>query len=440
MQGIEILLIVFSVYLFFSYFNIFFRRKKGRRFLFIGVATLVIWQIGISDFINFSLSAIYNIGVTISVSLFVVIIVFRGKFWKKYFFCIAFDAIWMLSEMLMHNLLIIYCDYLARSQLFGSFTSKVLLMIVIITLKRVFTSKKVMELSDKYSFLLVFIPTGSIYIMSVVFMLAYNAKGDYAEMYSVIAVLVLLFLNVLIFYIYIKLADILYVRKMNLVYERQLELCERHQEETEVSMLRVREVRHNMKNHLISILGYVEKGESGKLKNFINDVMGEGNLNLSTVANSGHIVTDSLIEYWNRIAENKRIEFKTELSIPMEMPFKGADISLILGNLLENAVEGAGKVEGTKYIRLKMKYDRNNLLIVVENNYKGELKKVNEQELLTTKEDAVNHGIGLASVNRAIRKYQGMMFIDDAVPERFLMRIVLYGDKNEQGSISEKVT
>ena len=42
----------------------------------------------------------------------------------------------------------------------------------------------------------------------------------------------------------------------------------------------------------------------------------------------------------------------------MEMPFKGADISLILGNLLENAVEGAGKAEKKKYIRLKIKYDK----------------------------------------------------------------------------------
>ena len=252
--------------------------------------------------------------------------------------------------------------------------------------------------------------------------------------------LVLLFLNVLIFYIYIKLADILYVRKKNLVYEQQLELCERHKEETEVSMLRVREVRHNMKNHLIAILGYAEKGEYGKLKNFINDVMQEGNLNMSTVVNSGHIVTDSLIEYWIRIAENKGIEFKTELSIPMEMPFKGADISLILGNLLENAIEAAAKSKGRKYIRLKMKYDRDNLLIVVENSYKGKLKKVNGHELLTTKEDSVNHGIGLVSVNQAIRKYKGMMFIDDSIPEHFLIRIVLYGDMKKLEYISENIT
>lgn len=286
-----------------------------------------------------------------------------------------------------------------------------------------------MEISDRNSFLLVLIPAGSIYIMSVIFMLAYNTKSNFAEISSLFAVWVLLFINGLIFYIYIKLTEILYVRKINLAYERQLELYERHQKEIEVSISRVREVRHNMKNHFISIIGYVDKGEYGELKKFINEVMDEGNLSLSTIANSGYIVVDSLVEYWGRVAENKEIEFKTELRIPAEMPFKGADISLILGNLLENAVEGTSKVEGRKYIRLKMKYDRSNLLIVVENNYIGKLKKVKGRELLTTKKDVVNHGIGLISVERAIRKYQGMMFIDDRVPRRFLIRIVLYGNE-----------
>ena len=52
-------------------------------------------------------------------------------------------------------------------------------------------------------------------------------------------------------------------------------------------------------------------------------------------------MTDSLVGYWERIAEQKGIEFRSELSIPMEMPFKGADISLILGNLLENGSGGS---------------------------------------------------------------------------------------------------
>ena len=111
----------------------------------------------------------------------------------------------------------------------------------------------------------------------------------------------------------------------------------------------------------------------------------------------------------------------------MKMPFKGADICLILGNLLENAVEAAEKVEGKKYIKIQMKYDKNNLLLFVMNNYKGQLVKIKDKRLKSTKSDAGNHGVGLPSVYRAVHKYHGTVVVDDSVSERFLIRVVLYG-------------
>lgn len=111
----------------------------------------------------------------------------------------------------------------------------------------------------------------------------------------------------------------------------------------------------------------------------------------------------------------------------MEMPFRGADICLILGNLLENAVEAAQRAEGEKYIRLHMKYDKNNLLLFVENNYKGVLIKTKDKRLKSTKTDAGNHGVGIPSVYRIAAKYHGVVTIDDNVANRFLIRVVLYG-------------
>ena len=213
---------------------------------------------------------------------------------------------------------------------------------------------------------------------------------------------------------------------MNMVYEQQLDLCERHQKEIELSMLQMREVRHNMKNYFLSILAYAEKGEYEQIIQFVSDMIEVGNLNISETVNTGNIVTDSLVGYWKKTAEDKGIKFQDEIDIPMEMPFRGADISLILGNLLENAVEGAEKAEEKKYIQFKLKYDKRNLLVVVKNSYKGELIKGKENELRTTKLDAANHGIGISSVRRVVEKYQGMVIIDDKIPECFVIRVVLY--------------
>lgn len=182
-----------------------------------------------------------------------------------------------------------------------------------------------------------------------------------------------------------------------------------------------------MKNNLVSILAYAENGDNEKIIGFVNEIMEEGGIKTSAVTNSGNIVIDSLIGYWYVAAKKAGIEFSVNLNIPMEMPFRGADICLILGNLLENAVEATQRAEGEKYIRLHMKYDKNNLLLFVENNYKGVLIKTKDKRLKSTKTDAGNHGVGIPSVYRIAVKYHGVVTIDDNVANRFLIRVVLYG-------------
>lgn len=423
--GIDMLRVLFAIYIFYYYFSIFFHRKKVGIQVIIGILSLVTWQMEVFGIISM-IPMEWNIVLSMGFTLFAITNIFEGRFTGKCFFSIIFDALWMLAETFVGNLLMIYCEELVEIQVIGSFISKIIFLMIVVALKKVFMKEEVQGLSGRYSVGLVFIPAGSIYIMNAVFVLVDEAKKEYAEVYSLISVVILLLVNILVGYIYIKLADDQQIRRKNIVYEQQLELCERHQEETEMAMLQIRDVKHNMRNNLISLLAYAEKGECEKIVAFINDIMEDGKLKAPIVITTGNIVADSLVEYWRRTAENKRIKFQSELSIPMEMPFKGADISLVLGNLLENAVEGAEKAKKRKYIKLGIKYNRENLLIVIENSYGGTLKKI-KNELKTTKADAANHGIGLASVRRVVRKYQGVMFVDDTVPERFLIRVVLYG-------------
>ncbi len=426
--GTDILFIIFAVYLFFYYFDIFLKRRKRTVLSMIGLVIFMAWQFEMSS-VNL-LPAYGNIIITIITTLFAVAQIYEGKFWNKCIFTIAFNAIWMLIETISGNILLTYCcdftDLQALGTL-GSFTSKIVFMIVITALKRVFTKDEIKELPVRYSFMLVLIPIGSIYIMNNIFMLGYSLHSNRANIQSAVTAVILLGVNVLVFYIYIKLADDLQLRRMTSVYEQQLDLCERHQQERELSILQLRDVRHNMKNNLVSILAYAENGDNEKIIGFVNEIMEEGGIKTSTVTNSGNIVIDSLIGYWYVEAKKVGIDFSVNLNIPMEMPFRGADICLILGNLLENAVEAAQKAEGKKYIRLHMKYDKNNLLLFVANNYKGVLIKTKDKRLKSTKTDAGNHGVGLSSVYRIAAKYHGVVTIDDGVTNRFLIRVVLYG-------------
>lgn len=391
MCGIDILLCLWAVYLFFFYFDIFFARKRKRYLSVIGITLFVIWQFGITTIISFP--AYINIAVTIMFTFLAVMMTYEGRWWNKGVFVITFNAIWMLMETLCNYILLTYCPQYAAVRQVGSFVSKIFFNAVILALKKVFTDDDIKELPVRYS--------------------------------------ILLGMNILIFYVYMKLADDLRLRRMAAVYEQQLELCERHQQERELSMLQLRDIKHNMKNNLISILAYAENKEYEKMTGFIEEIMGEGGMVIASISNSGNIVIDSLIGYWYVTAQNKRIIFKTDICIPMIMPFKGADLSLILGNLLENAVEAAEKVEENRYINVKMKFDKNNLLLFVDNSYKGKLLKTRDNRLKSTKSDAENHGVGLASVYRAVAKYHGSVVIEDSEPGKFKIRIVLYSNVQE---------
>lgn len=66
-----------------------------------------------------------------------------------------------------------------------------------------------------------------------------------------------------------------------------------------------------------------------------------------------------------------------------------------------------------------------------EDSYKGKLLKTRDNRLKSTKSDAENHGVGLASVYRAVAKYHGSVVIEDSEPGKFKIRIVLYSNVQE---------
>ncbi|RKJ32076.1 ATP-binding protein, partial [bacterium 1XD42-8] len=425
--GTDILLIGFAIYLFCSYFDIFFRRRN-KMWINTGLFIFAVWQLIIVK--SSGLPVYMNISITTIATFFAVFIVYEEGFWKKCIFSITFNAIWMLLEVLCGYILLFYCkQFVVLQELkpLGSFISKLLFLLIILSLRRVFMDDEIKELSVQYSMMLAFIPIGSIYIMNNIFMFYYKVNSRLVNVHLTVIAVILLSINVLIFYLYMKLAADLQLGHITSIYEHQLELCEHHQEERELSILQMRDMKHNMKNNLVSILALAEKKECDKIVNFVNEIMEEGGMKISSITNSGNVVIDSLIGYWYVVAKKVGIDFSVNIHIPMKMPFKGADLCLILGNLLENAVEAARKGEEEKYIKVHMKYDKNNLLLFVMNNYKTQLIKTKDKRLKSTKTDSGNHGVGLPSVYRAAAKYHGIVVIEDSIPGRFLIRVILYG-------------
>ena len=91
------------------------------------------------------------------------------------------------------------------------------------------------------------------------------------------------------------------------------------------------------------------------------------------------------------------------------------DLCSVVGNLLNNAIQGAMDApEGKRYITFKADVELNNdIYIVVSNSFDGVVKKENGK-YFTTKSNG--HGIGLESIQTTVNKYNGYVkFYNDNV-------------------------
>lgn len=84
----------------------------------------------------------------------------------------------------------------------------------------------------------------------------------------------------------------------------------------------------------------------------------------------------------------------------------------IISNLLNNAIEACEKIqEDKRIIEFKIAGYNSQIFISVCNSYDMESIINQKQKFITTKEDKLNHGIGLENVRRTVKKYDGDMRI-----------------------------
>ena len=86
------------------------------------------------------------------------------------------------------------------------------------------------------------------------------------------------------------------------------------------------------------------------------------------------------------------------------MNFSSTDLSVLIGNALDNAIECAKKVEGKKIIDLSISINGGQLIFAITNPID---KKIDVNKLKTTKNDSINHGYGIFSMKRIAEKYNG---------------------------------
>jgi len=349
-------------------------------------------------------------------------------------FTILICSVWMLVEVLCAMVLTVAGAQNATLSDAGNVISKLCMLLLSVLISHYMKVKNSPEISLRYFLVILLVPASSIYIMHNIFIIA--AVYDEFSKFSVFASLMLLLVNYVVFEIYDWMSRDAMVREQNRLYGQQLELCSRQAEERESLYLEIRRLRHDMKNYLSCLLGAVQTGEKKEAEMLIQEMLNDGISNrTSEVSRSGNIVVDSLVNYKHDLAEKEGIMFEANVFIPVSLPFQSGHLAVILGNLLDNALEACrGVPEGQRYIKLDISYVKEMLQICIRNSYHATHRKDSSGRYLTTKKDTLDHGIGLSSVEQAVSCYHGEMTAEGTGNE-FRVSVVMYGSDGENDEL-----
>lgn len=281
----------------------------------------------------------------------------------------------------------------------GMVISKVILVAVIMIIDKIVSKRRI--ISGKYAAI---IGCVAFFIFASNFSIIYlglKQQDSNVALISTIFFVADMILGVLLLYFILKLADSYEKQKNIELVEMQNRMLSKSLEDTERAFDLWRESIHNYKNNIITLAQLTEQGKTAEVKEYLKDEIQQLGIKMN-YAMTGNKVIDAVLATKKNSAEHKGINFYANGNIPDKCVIDDIDFTNIIGNLLDNAIEAAEKVEKGN-VSIVIKPQKKFIIIKVKNSYDGN----KNNELKTTKKDKEYHGIGLKSIKRIVEKYQG---------------------------------
>lgn len=345
--------------------------------------------------------------------------------------CYEGALLYKLLVTLLITVLSAACDYAAYSLLvlqlgisdsyYISYIFTILLFWLIVRGVGLFTqSKRPYQPNQNEIPLLFVIPVLGLIILYCV------TAGGIDGVYLPIAGLGILGICVMAFYIQHVVLENMSERWRREALEKQVGIYQHELSIINESQRRLEGIRHDLRHHLIELKGLAEDRKQEELLAYIREMSADFS-DRETAVHSGNYEIDSLVNYLLYNAREKLDCVDVKVSIPENMKVDYYKLNIILGNLLENAIEAA-VMSDEKLLKLVMTAERGMLFISVENSYKGTIV-TGAGKIESSKRDGKRHGLGIGNVQRIVEEQNGEMKIL-AEKGRFMVHVAVYLDKN----------
>ncbi len=190
----------------------------------------------------------------------------------------------------------------------------------------------------------------------------------------------------------------------------QSDLLQKHCEEVQNMYRQTRGWRHDYHNHIQTMKAHLAMGKLEELEAYLNE-LDMDLTTVDTVIKTGNVMVDAILNSKISVAASKGITVEAKAVVPKELDtsLSEVDICLIIGNLMDNAIEACMKIqqEGQRFIRVYMDILKGQLYIYIMNAIGDNPKKTGGAYVSTKNKE--NHGFGLMRIDRVVDKYHGYL-------------------------------
>lgn len=190
-----------------------------------------------------------------------------------------------------------------------------------------------------------------------------------------------------------------FIRKKVASFEK--EILQKYYAEVENTYAKMRGWRHDYRHHIQTMKVHAAKGEYEEITRYL-DMLDDDLTNVETVVRTGNRMADAILNSKLSLAAEKEIDIKAEAKIPVSLTVSELDLCIIIGNLLDNAMEACMELPPERrLIRLYMEMKGTYLYLALTNTAGGRKK----HSFSTTRGEG--HGLGLSRVDAVVQKYGG---------------------------------
>lgn len=217
-------------------------------------------------------------------------------------------------------------------------------------------------------------------------------------MYIFIFFILLAALNLFLWFIFSH-------RQNRRIEQFENDLLQKHYAEVDAMYRKMRGWRHDYHNHIQALKVCLAEQQYAQMSEYLNQ-MDTSLHTVDQVVKTGNLMVDAILNSKISLLCERSIHLDVTAHVPEKMDIKGIDLCVLLGNLLDNALEACMTVNAPeeRFVRIYIDVLKDQLYLCITNSMHGKARK---KGAIFPSTKTGSHGFGLERIDRIVRQYRG---------------------------------